>query len=240
MNRTSIEAKSMSGLGALIDRIRFSEWSLRVLLVLLAVDVFVFAPIAQGDTLPALRPVVHSIVLLSGIAVAFRSRARTIPVLVGVLAVASFATHWIFHAHPTISVGRVDTTLSLVFCGFVAWVTLSQVFGDGPITLRRIEGAVTVYLLFAYAWALAYQLVALSDPLAFHFPEEPLHQTLRFKLLYFSTTTLTTVSYGDITPLNPIARSLAALEGAVGQLFPALLLTRLVAMELYHRQRRER
>ena len=58
------------------------------------------------------------------------------------------------------------------------------------------------------------------------------------RLFYFSTITLTTVGYGDITPVNPIARSLAALGGFTGQLFPAITLARLIAMELYHRQQR--
>ena len=60
--------------------------------------------------------------------------------------------------------------------------------------------------------------------------------TLRFRLLYFSVTTLTSVSYGDITPLAPLARCLAALEGVIGQLFPVLLLARLVSMELSYRK----
>ena len=68
---------------------------------------------------------------------------------------------------------------------------------------------------------------------------ELLHpQNLRFRLLYFSMTTLTTVSFGDITPLNPVARSLAALESVIGQLFPPLLLARLVSVELHYRQQR--
>ena len=54
----------------------------------------------------------------------------------------------------------------------------------------------------------------------------------------FRAATLTTVSYGDITPLNPVARSLAALESVIGQLFPVLLLARLVSMELHDRKER--
>jgi hypothetical protein len=226
------DGRSLSG------RFRLSEWNLRALLLLLVFDVFVVAPIAQGETLPALQPVVHSIVLLAGIAIASRSRALTVTV-VGMLAVASFVTHVIYHHHPNVPLRRVDTALSLLFCAMITGVVLVQVFRAGPITLYRIEGAVTVYLLVAYAWALAYQLVALSDATAFSFPAAALdRQNLRFRLLYFSTTTLTSVSYGDITPLNPVARSLAALEGMVGQLFPVLLLARLVSMELYDRQRR--
>ena len=58
------------------------------------------------------------------------------------------------------------------------------------------------------------------------------------RLIYFSMTTLTTVGYGDVTPINPVARSLANFEGMIGQLFPALTLARLVSMEVSQRQQR--
>ena len=54
----------------------------------------------------------------------------------------------------------------------------------------------------------------------------------RGRLLYFSLVTLTTTAYGDIVPVHPVARSLATLESVIGQLFPATLLARLVALEL--------
>jgi hypothetical protein len=228
------DGRSLSG------RLRLGEWNIRTLLILLVVDVFVVAPIAQEEARPVLQPVIHSIILLSGIAIAFRSRALTTTV-VGMLGIVSFVTHWTYHGHPTVALARADTALSLVFCALIIGLMLVQVFRAGPITRYRIEGAVAVYLLIAYSWALAYQLVVLSDPMAFSFSAAPLHpQNLRFRLLYFSTTTLTTVSYGDITPLNPVARSLAALESVIGQLYPALLLTRLVSMELQYRQQRGR
>jgi hypothetical protein len=86
---------------------------------------------------------------------------------------------------------------------------------------------------------LGVSLVALGDPMAFNFAADGVHpQTLRFRLLYLSMTTLTSVSYGDITPLSAVARSLAGLEGTIGQLFPVLLLARLVSMELQSRQQR--
>jgi len=136
---------------------------------------------------------------------------------------------------PTIVLQRADTALWLTFTAIVTSVTLLQVVRAGPITAHRIEGAVAAYLLVAYAWALAYQLVELSDPSSFSFPATAVPQTLRFRLLYFSVTTLTSVSYGDITPLAPVARCLAALEGVIGQLFPVLLLSRLVSMDLSYR-----
>ncbi|HXB77134.1 MAG TPA: potassium channel family protein [Bradyrhizobium sp.] len=56
-------------------------------------------------------------------------------------------------------------------------------------------------------------------------------------LIYFSFVTLTSVGYGDIIPLHPVARSLANIESIIGQLYPATLLARLVTLELEHRHR---
>ena len=54
--------------------------------------------------------------------------------------------------------------------------------------------------------------------------------------LLASFVTLTSIGYGDIVPLHPLARSLAILEAVIGQLFPATLLARLVSLELEGRR----
>ena len=53
--------------------------------------------------------------------------------------------------------------------------------------------------------------------------------------MYFSMATLTTVGYGDIAPVHPVARSLANMEGLFGQLYPAIILARV--MGLYQTRR---
>jgi hypothetical protein len=58
---------------------------------------------------------------------------------------------------------------------------------------------------------------------------------LTSKLVYFSYATLTTVGFGDVTPLHPFARSLAIAEAMVGQFFPAILIGALVAMTMQAR-----
>ena len=52
-------------------------------------------------------------------------------------------------------------------------------------------------------------------------------------LLFYSFATLTTLGYGDITPITSPARSLAALEAVTGVLYIAFLVARLVGL---HRQ----
>ena len=48
--------------------------------------------------------------------------------------------------------------------------------------------------------------------------------------IYFSFVTLTTVGYGDITPVARAARSIAMLEALTGQLYPAIIIARLVSL----------
>jgi len=42
--------------------------------------------------------------------------------------------------------------------------------------------------------------------------------------------TLTTVGYGDVLPVHPVARSLAILEAVTGPLYLAILVARLVSL----------
>ena len=81
-------------------------------------------------------------------------------------------------------------------------------------------------------WTMAYWLV---DRLT---PEDafPLTRTQgreihgRFQRFYFSFITLSTVGYGDITPVSKIARWLAAAEAMTGLLYVTVLIARLVAL----------
>jgi hypothetical protein len=55
---------------------------------------------------------------------------------------------------------------------------------------------------------------------------------LASSLFYLSFVTLTSTGYGDIIPVHPLARSLCNIESIVGQLYPAMILARLVTLEL--------
>jgi ion channel len=225
-----------------VARFWLSDWSLSVLQALLVVDIFIVGPIIQFRETPgALQPVVYSLFVVAATPIALRSRwHRGITALLGTLAVVSIALRWTSYLHASVTLACADTIASLLFCVVLVVVVLAQAYAPGPIDLHRIQGAVAAYLLLSFVWALAYKLVALGDPVAFSFAATDFRSpNLMARLLYFSMTTMTTVGYGDITPINPVARSLANLEGMIGQLFPALTLARLVAMQMSHRQRRD-
>jgi voltage-gated potassium channel Kch len=57
--------------------------------------------------------------------------------------------------------------------------------------------------------------------------------------LYYSFVTLTTLGYGDVSPAVPLSRMLAALEALTGQLYIAVLVARLVALQILHSEKHE-
>jgi hypothetical protein len=102
-----------------------------------------------------------------------------------------------------------------------------------------VEGAVAVYLLIGLVFTFVYGLIVQIEPRAFDMDAVSLGGTPREiyeramdELAYFSFVTLTTVGYGDVTPVHGVARQLAVLEGLIGQLYPAILLARLVSLQI--------
>ncbi len=158
------------------------------------------------------------------------------------LAGLTLGTRWAAYARPTYELFVATMLFSTVFITFACIAILSRVFAAGPVTRHRIEGAVAVYLLTGLAFGSLFALVALVEPGSFDLTDLKLEGDVRTvfdqldgRFSYFSFITLTTVGYGDVTPASAMAKQIAVLEGLIVQLYPAILLARLVAMELTSR-----
>jgi hypothetical protein len=99
-----------------------------------------------------------------------------------------------------------------------------------------VQGSVAVYLLLGIIWAVCYEILELLEPGSFGVFGKKGEAAIS-QLAYFSFTTLTTLGLGEIVPIRPLARSFVVLEALVGQLFPVLLIARLVAMQIDYHQR---
>jgi len=90
---------------------------------------------------------------------------------------------------------------------------------------------ISVYLILGLLWGLAYTLAAQITPNAFASNTPGTVITMSgFTAIYFSFMTLTTVGYGDITPVADVARMLAMLEAMTGTLFVGVMIARLVCL----------
>jgi hypothetical protein len=103
------------------------------------------------------------------------------------------------------------------------------------VTGNTIAGAACAYLLAAMTWANFYEILELLRPGSFDIPANfllPPSGDPSFAFQYFSFTTLTTVGYGDIHPTTIRAGGLAIGEAVVGQLYVAIMIARLVGLQL--------
>jgi hypothetical protein len=130
-----------------------------------------------------------------------------------------------------------DTAVKISGLAILIVMTLKHTFRPEPISVHRVMGGVAAYLLIGLTWAFGYKLLMERRPDAIHFQSSvvgaPTGEPSR--LIYFSFSTLTSVSYGDSYPVDRIAHSLAMAEALIGQLYPSILIATLVGMSLQAR-----
>ncbi len=130
--------------------------------------------------------------------------------------------------------------LKLAFLIAVIAVILRNIMGSDRVTADTLLGAVCVYVLLGIVWAIAYGLLLHLNPNAFslagHFAQHDSDLALQ---LYYSFVTLTTLGFGDISPISPMARTLTILEALTGQIYLALTIARLVSLYIADREPRK-
>jgi hypothetical protein len=213
------------------------EHSLTALLVLLIAEMFVLVPATRaGHALELIGSVVFSLLLLAGLLT--MARHRVFQVAAGFLVVGAIGVQLTRSVLGVAGLVPWDALLSMLSMAGMVAVVLWQVYREGPVTGHRVRGAVAAYLLLAFLFAYLYTLLSYLVPGSFHVPawvsETGPERAEAF--LYFSMVALTTVGFGDITAIHPFARSLVMLEALIGQLYPAILIARLVTLEMETRR----
>jgi Ion channel len=215
----------------LLDRLH-DEWRDRILTcltLLMVLHLFLVAPL-ESQALH-LEPIAAVFVVLLSVGLLILSRSL-VPVL-GILAVVGLLAVAVVLR---IRGGDVALDVSLQAIAWllialvIIWTVARAVFGPGRITYHRIVGAILLYLTIGLLFVALYTLVGACSPNAFSGLTVTARVSLPSDLVYFSFTTLTTLGYGDIMPVHPIARSLSNIEAIIGQVYPATLLARLVSL----------
>jgi hypothetical protein len=212
-------------------RRKYGDWLLTLLTLLLLVMMFVIIPLQaaglaffQGIGLIALLAIITGALVISTNRLAFA--VMSIAFVTNVCVIV-FRLYW-----PSPYDLYIGASCWLIITLTLVVVVVRAVFGRGRITYHRIVGAVLLYLLIGLVFVMLFSLVGLSFSDAFSGLTFEYNSGLASKLLYFSFVTLTSTGYGDIVPIHPLARSLCNLESIIGQLYPAILLARLVTLEL--------
>ncbi len=209
---------------------RFRRFSTVQLLIALALLFFFFPFVEEIKGGNLIVSILFSLVLLSAVlAVAERKRVLIVAVL---LAIPAIGGRWINHLRPELVPPSVFLTAGLVLIAFVVANLLRFVLRAPSVNVEVLCASIAAYLMLGLMWTVAYWLVdQLTPGGAFSFNTNTGKQLMNgFNAFYFSFITLSTVGYGDITPVTRIARWLAALEAMTGLLYVAVLIARLVAL----------
>jgi hypothetical protein len=181
-----------------------------------------------------------TILMIAGIfVVSTNKQVLTITPLLALLACVVIWFNFILESPALLMCGLV---LEIGFFSLTTFVIISHVLEYKHVTSDKILGAVSAYLLLAVIWAMIYTLIEIAFPHSFyfahgiHFTGHNLsqHRFYFSEFLYFSYVTLSTLGYGDITPISNEARALSSLEAVCGQLYVAVLIARLVGLHITH------
>jgi hypothetical protein len=216
-------------------RLPRGEAVLPYLALALFVLMFVAGPLADIGVLKRpLLGMVMLIVMLSGL-FTLGVAGRIAPVVLA-LGLAVFGLQVATLLRPTGTVILLNAVAAGLFVLLLCVLLLRGAMRPGTVTMNRIIGAVVVYLLFALFFSLMFDLLERLSPGAFTMGPEPSPLTpAGARFFYLSVITLTSVGFGDMAPVHPVARSLVMLEGVLGQIYTTVLLARLVSLEIAQR-----
>lgn len=129
---------------------------------------------------------------------------------------------------------------------YIAVLIFMDLLTTKKVDTDMIAGGISVYLLIGLIFALIYQAHFMLDPGSFALSEQLSEigrvDDSRQKLYlfsYFSYVTMTTLGYGDITPLALHTRVLVQVETLLGQLYVAIFIARLVSIQTASKMKQE-
>ena len=150
-----------------------------------------------------------------------RALANAAIILAGVWVISS----WIGVVLDLASARIIGKIVLLGIAGLTLYVGTARILLRAAIVDRHVLSvAIATYLWLGVAWAVSYSVIEEICPGSFSGLS-----AVGGEMLYFSLTTLTTLGYGDISPVSPFARAWSALEAATGTLYIAVMIAALVS-----------
>jgi len=203
---------------------RFSVLLVSILLYLLV------APFMGDFTgLKSLMAIFLSAILLSGVFAV--SEQKKDAVIATLLAIPLLISIWLSHF---ISSARFNLLMDLFAVPFMLFTVVSMlvwIFKTTSVTRDVVAASIVVYLLMGLLWAFIYLALDILEPGSFSYDQgSDLQRPSLFS--YYSFVTLTTLGYGDVTPLTPRARAFSFIEAIIGQMYIAILVARLVGLQV--------
>jgi hypothetical protein len=205
------------------------EHTFLIMLVSLSLLIVIGPFLEEYTTISYIMDIFLTVVLVFGVAsVSYRKYAVAIALC---LIVPVLIISW---SSKVVAIPRLllfSDFLATMFFLFLILSILAHIFRQDEVTREVIYGAIVVYLLIGVMWAFVFNIMETLHPDSFSIPAF-IHSNDRSVMFYYSFTTLTTLGYGDVTPLSGPAKSLATVEAIIGQMYIAVLIAKLVGTHI--------
>ncbi len=153
--------------------------------------------------------------------------------MVSMIGLEYVAKHGIDHLLRVALIAQFFTVF--IFLAYCTGISLFLLLKIQRVSAREIFATVNLYLILGFTWAYGYMLLQAYDPGSFNLSAA--NQGVGVQMVYFSFVTLTTLGFGDITPLGQIAHMLTVTEAIVGNLYVAVVVTYLLSVHFDQRMK---
>jgi voltage-gated potassium channel len=204
-----------------------------ILLVCLVATILFLSAMSSHDLL--IKNILFTGIIWSGtFSLDFVKRSQKILIVSGILTIC---LSWLNHFISNNVLSLVFAFSFMLFNLFIVVFMIRHVAKSKRVDVTIIINSINGYLLLGILGAL---LLAMSDEvqmMVYHLDSETIHFAGRaakgfHDYLYFSFVTLTTLGYGDITPVSAFAKSVTLTIAVVGQFYMTILIAILVGKYL--------
>jgi hypothetical protein len=164
------------------------------------------------------------------------SGSRRTLILAALLLVPTISSTWLVHPGQEHLLAYLDNLTNIAYLGLICVFLGEYILTTRRVSLEIIFAAMCLYMILALLWAAIYANLEYFYGGAFIFRGTSAHEAgvnaenLYRHMTYFSFVTLSTLGYGDITPVHLVAKNWAAMEAMIGQFFIAIVIARLVSI----------
>jgi hypothetical protein len=208
-----------------------SQFGFLFLSLLLAIAIPPLLP--SGPLVSIIFAVLLTAVLLSGLFAVVSERTHF---MIGAAMVApALVLSWWGEAVGSLTLDTLGTVFAVVFFCYLTWLILLHIIVARSVNADIIFAAICVYMLIGWICGLGFDIIEVANGEVQALAGGASSRALQSgEGMYYSLVTLTTLGYGDITPVSRVARSLAVLEAVAGQLFLVVMIARLVGLQIAH------
>ena len=166
------------------------------------------------------------------------SSKKSVIFIASALALPMLIYLWVPHIKRIPLLALTGNLFGILFMAFIVFLILSFIFKERDVSANIIYASIVTYLLLALMFAFTFAVIENLQPGSFSVPHQIVDEG-RALFSYYSFVTITTLGYGDITPIKGAARAFSMLEAVVGQIYLVVLVARLVGVNIAQTMNKE-